>query len=329
MLLCSIGDIDSGYEFGQLSLKLLDKLPSQQYKAQTLVLFNCFISHRKLSVKNVLIEFIRAYYIGFETGNINYACTSACLYSISAYYSGANLINLEKKMSEYSKVMSNMKNKEALITLSIYHQSVLNLIGFSKNTFYLNGNVYNENKMLLLHINEKDIGTLCSIYINKSILSYMFNKYDEAFKNSERAQKYLLGVSGTLSVPIFYFYNSLIMLSNFDNCSFFKKKQILYKVHQNQKKLKKWAQYAEMNFLHKFYLVKAEESRVLGRTLKAMYFYETSIKLSSNSGYIQDEALANELAAKFYLSIGHKKNSNNIYGRCSIFLYFMGGKCKN
>jgi len=324
MLLCCIGDIDSGYKFGNLSLKLLDKFDEKEYKAQTIVLFNLFVNFRKINIKSTLNEFIRAYFIGLETGNINYACTSACLYSISAYYSGENLVDLERKMSEYSEVMHNLKNKEALTTQSIYQQSVLNLLGFSEDTYYLKGKVYDEDKMIPIHLETKDRGTLYSVYINKSILSYLFGEYEKALKNSVMAKQYLDGVSGTLTVPVFYFYNSLMMLATFDQCSLFRKKQILCKVSVNQQKMKKYAQYAKMNFLHKFYLVKAEKARVLGKILKAADFYEKAIKLASDNNYIHEEALANELAGKFYISTGNEKIAK-IYMEEALYCYTLWG----
>lgn len=324
MILCCIGNINSGYEFGKLSLDLLDKFNGKEYKAQTIVLFNTFISPWKISVESTLNQFTKAYFIGLETGNINYACTAACLYSISAYYSGENLIDLERKMSEYSEVMHNVKNKEALITQSIYQQSVLNLIGFSENTYYLKGKVYDEDKMIPIHLETKDRGTLCSVYINKSILSYLFYEYEKALKNSVLAEQYLDGVSGTLAVPVFYFYNSLMLLATFDQCSLFRKKQILCKVSVNQQKMKKWAKHAKMNYLHKFYLVKAEKARVLGKILKAIDFYEKAIKLASDNDYIQEKALANELAAKFYISIGNDKIAK-VYMEEALYCYNLWG----
>lgn len=324
MLLCCIGDIDSGYKFGKLSLKLLDKFTEKEYKAQTIVLFNTFINSWKMSAQSTLNEFARAYFIGLETGNINYACTSACLYSIYAYYSGENLVALERKMSEYREVIYNLKNNEALITQSIYQQSVLNLMGFSENTCYLKGKIYDEDKMIPMHLEAKDRGTLCNVYVNKSILSYIFGQYDKAVENSVMAEKYLDGVSGTLTVPVFYFYNSLIMLATFEQCSLFKKKQILYKVSVNQQKMKKWAQHAEMNFLHKFYLVKAEKAKVLGKVLKAIDLYEKAVKLASDNDYIQDQALANELAAKFFISIGNEKIAK-VYMEEALYCYTLWG----
>ena len=324
MLLCYIGDINSGYKFGKLSLKLLDKFDEKEYNVQTIVLFNSFVSSWKISTRSSLTEFVRAYFIGLETGNINYACTSACLYNIYSYYSGENLVDLERKMSHYSEVMNKLKNKEALITQSIYHQSVLNLMGFCENTSYLKGKVYDEDIMIPMHIDVKDRGTLCNAYINKSILSYIFSEYDKALENSVMAKKYLNGVSATLSVPVFYFYNSLIMLSTFDQCSSFRKKQILFKISANQQKMKKWAQHAKTNFLHKFYLVRAEKSRVLGNIHKAMDFYEKAIKLASDNDYIQEEALANELAAKFYISLGNEKIAK-VYMEEALYCYTLWG----
>ncbi|AKA67627.1 diguanylate cyclase domain-containing protein [Clostridium scatologenes] len=324
MLLCCTNDIDSGYEFGQLSLKLLDKFDAKEYKAQTLVLYNCFISPWKLSTKSILNEFVGAYSIGQGTGQLDYACTAACIHNIYAYYSGQNLIELERKMSEYNSFMHNMKNKETLTTQSIYHQAVLNLIGSSNNIYYLKGMVYDEDQMIPIHLKTKDRNNLCDVYINKAILAYLFGEYEKALKNSIIAEKYLDGVSGTLTVPVFYFYNSLIMLSEFEYQSIFRKKQILNKVYVSQRKMEKWAKHAESNFLHKFYLIKAEKARALGKTLKAVNFYEKAIKLASDNGYIQDEALANELASKFYLYLKNKRIAK-VYMEQAIYCYILWG----
>ncbi|PSB60892.1 hypothetical protein C7B79_24070 [Chroococcidiopsis cubana CCALA 043] len=62
-----------------------------------------------------------------------------------------------------------------------------------------------------------------------------------------------------------------------------------------------------MNYLHKFHLVEAEKARVLGQFFEAEEFYERAIAGASEHEFIQEEALAYELAAKFYLSRGREK----------------------
>jgi signal transduction histidine kinase len=68
-----------------------------------------------------------------------------------------------------------------------------------------------------------------------------------------------------------------------------------------------WAHHAPMNFLHKFHLVEAERHRVLGDNLQAMDYYDCAIAIAKENAYIQEEALSNELAAKFYLEWGKEK----------------------
>ncbi|MCP4690884.1 MAG: PAS domain-containing protein, partial [Desulfobacterales bacterium] len=54
--------------------------------------------------------------------------------------------------------------------------------------------------------------------------------------------------------------------------------------------------------LHKYYLVEAEYSRALGQDRDAGDYYDKAIALAEEHEYIQEKALASELAADFYLS---------------------------
>lgn len=71
--------------------------------------------------------------------------------------------------------------------------------------------------------------------------------------------------------------------------------------------MKQWAHYAPMNYLHKYHLVQAETARVLGQLFEAEEFYEQAIQGAQDNEYLQEEALAYELAAKHYLARGREK----------------------
>ncbi|NJS16025.1 MAG: GAF domain-containing protein [Nostocaceae cyanobacterium CSU_2_110] len=62
-----------------------------------------------------------------------------------------------------------------------------------------------------------------------------------------------------------------------------------------------------MNFQHKYDLVEAEKHRILNEKIKAIELYEKAIAGAKANEYIQEEALANELAAKFYLNWDKQK----------------------
>ncbi|HMN30513.1 MAG TPA: histidine kinase, partial [Caldilineaceae bacterium] len=78
------------------------------------------------------------------------------------------------------------------------------------------------------------------------------------------------------------------------------RKTILKQVQGHQKKLQRWAKDAPMNFLHKAHLVAAERARVLDDHREARALYDQAIALAHQHEYWQDEALAHELAARFY-----------------------------
>jgi signal transduction histidine kinase len=81
----------------------------------------------------------------------------------------------------------------------------------------------------------------------------------------------------------------------------------LEKVVANQEKMQNWAKHAPMNYQHKFELVEAERYRVLGQPLDAMDYYDRAIAGATENEFIQEQALANELAARFYLKLGKEK----------------------
>ena len=71
-------------------------------------------------------------------------------------------------------------------------------------------------------------------------------------------------------------------------------------LRKNQRKMKKWADSCGDNFLHKYLLVRAEMLRVLGRKREAETLYDEAIASAQQNGYVQNQAIACELASKFY-----------------------------
>ncbi|MHC5828163.1 MAG: hypothetical protein ACYT04_72800, partial [Nostoc sp.] len=122
----------------------------------------------------------------------------------------------------------------------------------------------------------------------------------------------------------FYFYDSLTHLAVYSDFEEFEQKQILDRVTANQKKMQNWAVHAPMNHLHKWYLVEAERYRVLGEKIAAIECYDQAITLAKEHQFINEEALANELAAKFYLEWG-KEQFAQIYITNAYYCYARWG----
>lgn len=309
MVLCGVeGDIDSGYRFARLALNLLPRLNAKEFKAKTFLLVEMYVRHWKEHLRETLNPLLEAYQFGLENGDLEYGIFSIFLYSYHSYFLGKELGQLEQKMATYSEVIAKFKQQQPLYLNQMYQQAVLNLMGQAKNACYLIGESYNETEKLPIHLAINDQYTIYNLYLNKLILCYLFQDYSKAVENAIRAEKLVLdGAIGLLVVPVFYFYDSLASIAVFSTLQKSEQRRILKKVANNQTKMKRWADQAPMNYLHKFYLVEAERYRVINQTNQAMEYYDKAIYFAQENEYINEEALAHELAARFYLELGKMK----------------------
>ncbi|KAM3110445.1 PAS domain-containing protein [Phormidesmis sp. 146-33] len=307
-ILCGMVEaIESGYEFGQLALELLSQLNTHSIRARTLLFANFFIIHRKKHARELQQSFLEAYQSALEIGDLEFAAYSAHAYCRYCWAIGKGLVELEREMTTYSEAIHQLKNKGTLIWNQIDHQSVLNLMGRSISPTCLVGEIYNEEQGLSQYEAANVGNAIFSVSFNKLFLCYLFSEYAKAVENLALAERYLIqAISGPFE-PLYYLYDSLVRLATHSESNAQVREEILEKVAISQEKMKRWADHAPMNYLHKYHLVEAEKARVLGQLLEAEKFYEQAIQGARENEYIQEEALAYELAAKHYLARGLEK----------------------
>ncbi len=204
-------------------------------------------------------------------------------------------------MADYSLALAQVKQYSAQVYVNLGKQAAENLIEPVSEPHYLIGNTYNETLMLTKHQQDNDLIAIAQAYIYKLLLACYFTNYTDARNYIAQAQQCLMAVSGSIFVPIFHFYAALTYLGLVPIQPESEQTELLAVATTHQTILHQWAQYAPMNHLHKWYLVEAERHRVLGEKFAASECYDRAINLAKEHQFINEEALANELAAKFYL----------------------------
>ncbi len=299
-------DIETAVKFGSLALKLVDKFNYKNIKNKILYVLGAFIFHGKSHVQEALPILLEGYKTSLENGDfefVGYCVKDICQHS---YLMGQELTTLEQEIINYSSVLKKIKQATTLNYCLICLQSVSTLLKSEENTCSPLSNLYNEDKLIEFLIEIKDITGIYHLYFYKLILCYLFENFSQAKKNANQARLYLGGGTGFISIPVFYFYDSLTSLAIYPNIK--NEQDILLKqVADNQIKLKQFADHAPMNYLHKFYLVEAEKCRVKGEYFQGIELYDQAISLAKEHKYLNEEALASELAAKFYLEWGKTK----------------------
>jgi len=302
-----LGEIDSGYQFGKLALDLLAHFNAEEQKAKAPYLVHFYIRHWKDLGRDLVQPLLETYRKGMETGDWEFAAYALSRYCTYPYFLGKPLTEIKGDIEKNKTALSRLRQGIPLNWVRIHEQVVLNLLGHSKYPHILIGKAYNEEKALPLLVQANERNGIFQFYLNKVILCYLFHKFSEALENSEAAGRYMDGAVGCPMVPTFYLYDSLVRLALYHDMSKSEQRRVRRKVAQNQKKMKKWAHHAPMNYLHKFNLVEAERCRLHERHDKAMQLYERAIALTGEYNYVHEEALANELAARYFFNREMKK----------------------
>ncbi|WP_449418330.1 trifunctional serine/threonine-protein kinase/ATP-binding protein/sensor histidine kinase [Phormidium nigroviride] len=302
MILSGMGDLDGGYYAGQLALKLLERFDAREIKSKVYAPFNGLIHHWKEPLRGTIIPLIEGIQSGLETGDYEYVGICTYHYSNHILWIGESLELVTKEQSKYVELLENIKQKVSANHVRLFHQMTLNLQGFSDNKIYLKGDSFDESKGL-----PKDNAGLFIAYVIKTTLDYLFKDYGRGIDDAKLSLEYAGGLKGMIIYVIQTFYYSLSLLAHYSKVEPTEQEQYLIQVEENQKKMQHWAHHAPANYQHKYELVEAERARIAGDILKAQEYYDRAIIGAKNNGYIQEEALANELAAEFYLALDREK----------------------
>ncbi|WP_414754547.1 AAA family ATPase [Anabaena sp. CCY 9910] len=310
LLLCAVvGDIKTGYEFGQLALQLVDKFNNQEYAAKVLYMTSKFTVHWVKNAATTLQPLQEAYTLGLKVGDLIFAGYSGYTYAFHAYFVGKELTALETECQAYSIGLANIKQQAFLGYLHIVHQTVANLLRQCENPTKLVGTIFDEGVTLPNLEKANDKTGLWHFHMCKVTLTYLFECHDQTLYHCQQAKLNAGGGSGMLNVPILYFYTALACFSQL-SAHLAKNSQtdeLWSLIADAKEKLRNWATYAPMNCQHRYDLICAEEQRVLGHPQQAIDFYDRAISLAQENGYIPEQAIANELTAKFYLGWGKEK----------------------
>lgn len=302
LLLCGIvGDIEKGYQFGNLALEIINRFQVKNHEAEVLAVYNATISIWVNSISQTIKPIQTGFQVGLETGNFSYAGICANLVALHSLYSGKNLTRLEPKIAAYEEAVAKIKRPTYLRYCQINHQTILNLLGKTPAQTEISNEIYGEKELLAIQIESNDRYGVLSLSLDKVYLLYLFGDYQLALEHLARAEAYLDGGPATLLLQLFYFYDSLARLAVYSQSKPQEQANILARVNSNQTKIQTWAEFAPHNHLHKYHLVEAEKHRVTESKYQAMEHYDTAIELAQANKFLNDEALANELAAKFYL----------------------------
>ncbi|WP_317619310.1 AAA family ATPase [Laspinema sp. D2d] len=307
------GDYKSGYEFGLLALNLIEKWGSLELKGKACAGFaNClsfWFKHIKES--NRLNK--EGYQAALESGDLEYAGYLLNNTLLNGFFEGQNLAQINRETTSCFHFTQKTKNQVSS-DLSLGLQLILcNLMKITPDPLEFSFEETSEAEYLAGCYQDNKFYALCNYLIRKLQVLYLYNRLEEAKNCALEAEKYLLYITGTLPTTDYNFYQSLLFCSLYAKASPEEQAEYEQKIAANQQQMKVWAENCPDNFEHKYLLVAAELARIAGDEEEALDLYDRAIESARKYEFIQNEALANELAAQYWFQRNKQK-----YGRVHL-----------
>ncbi len=313
-------DFEFAYELGRLGIQLMEALDLKEINCKVSGGFNCAIRSYREPLSASLEPLLEAHKMGIETGDFFYAGRSAVIRCQIAFMCGKELnwlkgelstLKLALKKIDYILGSPEVEMLIKAVTILMEEPATLSS-GIMDQYDRVTGAefVYHEQS---------------NFNYQKLVLQTLFGEYEAARETVFEMINLMKTYKDPIVDPLANCYLSLALLALCDQGPVGEKEEILTQVNDNQALLEKLARSAPPNYRHKHHLVEAERMRVLeGESDAIMHHYDQAIALARESEFIHEEALANELAARYLLNQGQNDTARS-YLRSAMEQYEIWG----
>src|SRR5258705_5656713 len=151
---------------------------------------------------------------------------------------------------------------------------------------------------------------------------------ERALEFAAKAKPILWSARLNLQSMDYCFYHSLAIAAVFEAASPERRAELREDLIGHLGSFQRWAESCPATFAHKHALISAEWARLEGRDIEAMQLYEQAIRSAAERGFLQDRALAGELAARFYRLRGLDKVADTYLDEARDCYVRWGAKAK-
>ena len=303
-LLNAVGDPHSSFQFADLALKSLERNTNANLNAKVEYVVYTTVKHRSYRLDLCAKALLSCYQHFLDSGDHDFAGYSAYHYGAQSYASSANLVDFELQLYDIAASLSKIKEERTASYIDIIYKSVQSLTG--TNYFdHIEKDFCSEDFKLLSDQTDLHQFLFC-LYLHELHNYFIIGNYKKALIAAEEGQKYRYTELACVTNVQFVFIESLTILQTYCELNDQEKGLVNEKLDAYLELIAQWSETAPMNYMHKYLLVQAEINRVRGNT-KCQELYDHAIEHAKQNGFLHEEAIANELAAKYYHGLGRTK----------------------
>jgi PAS domain S-box-containing protein len=299
------GNYKAGFRFGQLGYDLIEERGLKRFPARTYMCFGNFVLPWTKHVRAGRDLVRRAFEAANKDGDLTYASYCGNQLNTNLLAAGDPLVDVQREAENGLAFAQKARFAFGIDLITPQLGLVRTLRGLTPTFGCLDDTQFDEHRMERRFSENPDLAFAeCWYWIRKLQARFFAGDYAGALDGSSRAQRLLWTSPSKFEIAEYHFYGALSRAASCESAAAGQRRQHVEALLAHHRQLEIWAANCPENFENRAALVGAEIARIEGRALDAMELYEQAIRSAQANGFVHNEALAYELAARFYAARG-------------------------
>src|SRR5580693_4264141 len=302
------GNYRDGFRFGSLGYQLVQQRGLKRYEARTYMSFGNLVIPWAKHARSGRDLILRAFDMANRMGDLTFAA-----YCCDSLNSNSLTVGdpLEKTQSQAEKGLEFAKKWRfgfVVDLISAQLALVRNLRGLTSSFGSFNNDEFDE-AQFEDHLKTNPVFALpeCWYFARKAQACFLAGDYESAVEASIKAQRVAWTSPSQFERVELHYYGALSHAACWESAQHNQKREHLDSLAAHYEMFEMWAKRCAENFENRAALIGAEIARIEDRVVDAEALYEKAIRSAHANGFIHNEAVAYEVAARFYAARGFQK----------------------
>jgi PAS domain S-box-containing protein len=304
-------NFEAGFRFGRLGIDLVERQGLDRFKARVYSDFGHLINPWTRHLRDGVDWVRRALFTAQTNGDLTFASFAGNSLTMLLLASGEPLGDVQREVENGLEFTRKVR-------FGLFADIMIGQLGLIRALRGLTSDLSNfgdekfDERRFEQHL-ETDprlAFAACWYWIRKLQARLHANDYAGAVAAADRAQTLMWKSSPFFEAAEYHFYAALARAAAPDSSPGDAQRQNRDALSVHHLQLQTCAQHCPENFADRAALVGAEIARLEGRDADAMRLYDQAIRLARDNGFVQNEGLANEIAANFYSARGFETISH-------------------
>ncbi|WP_027576484.1 AAA family ATPase [Bradyrhizobium sp. WSM1743] len=302
------GDYEAGFRFGLLGYELVERRGLTRFHAQTYMLFGAHLAPWTRHVRSARDALLRAFDVANKTGDLTFAAYARVNLNSNLLVAGDPLAEVQREVESGLAFAKTAQFGLVVDVVVSQLQLIRTLRGLTSKFGSFDDEQFEELQTERRFAENANLMRAdCWYWIRKQQARFFAGDYAAAIEASQRAQRLLWTSISQLETAEYEFYGALSLAMACASAAPAQHREYLAALAGHRRQIQIWAKNCPENFENRAALVEAEVARLEGRELDAERLYEHAIRSARANGFVQNDALANELAARFYAARGFER----------------------